>query len=93
MYLELLARWYEINIWKINNLEVDFIAKKNWKIEYFQVTYLLATEETIKREFWVFEKIPDNYPKTVLSMDEFFIKDYNWIERKNIIDWCLEYWS
>ena len=89
VYLELLTRWYEVNIWKVNNLEVDFIAKKDWKLEYFQVTYLLASKETIKREFWVFDKIKDNYPKTVLSMDEFFTENYNWIKRKNIIDWCL----
>jgi len=90
VYLELLIRWYNVDIWKIGDLEVDFIAKKDWKIEYFQVTYLLASESTIKREFWVFEKIKDNYPKIVLSMDEFFTQNYNWIERKNIIDWCLE---
>ena len=90
IYLELLTRWYEVNIWKINNLEVDFIAKKDWKLEYFQVTYLLASENTIRREFWVFDKIKDNYPKTVLSMDDFFTENYNWIKRENIIDWCLK---
>lgn len=90
VYLELLNRGYEIYIWKIGDLEVDFIAKKAWIVEYFQVTYLLAEETSIKREFWVFEKIKDNYPKTVLSMDEFFPEDYNWIKRKNIIDWLLE---
>jgi len=91
VYLELLNRWYEVNIWKIWNLEVDFIAKKNWYIEYFQVSYLLVWDNTIKREFWVLEKIKDNYPKTVLSLDEFFTQNYNWIKRKNIIDWLLEW--
>ncbi len=90
VYLELLTRWYKVNIWKIGDLEIDFIAEKDGKIEYFQVTYLLASETTIKREFWVFDKIKDNYPKTVLSMDEFFTNDYNWIKRLNIIDWLLE---
>jgi len=33
--------------------------------------YLLASEETIEREFGVFKDIPDNYPKYVLSLDEF----------------------
>lgn len=90
VYLELLSRWYEVNIWKVNNLEIDFIAKKGWITEYFQVTYLLASEDTIKREFWVFDKLKDNYKKTVLSLDDFFSENYNGINRKNIIDWLLE---
>lgn len=90
VYLELKVRWYEVFIWKIWDLEIDFIAKKDWKIEYYQVCYLLATPEVIKREFWNLEKIKDNYKKTVLSLDDFFQNDYNWIERKNLIDWCLE---
>jgi len=35
------------------------------------VAYLLASEETIRREFWVYVKVKDNFPKYVLSMDEF----------------------
>ena len=90
VYLELLCRGYRVNIWKLNDIEIDFIATKNWKTHYFQVSYLLASNETIKREFWVFDKIKDNFPKTVLSLDEFFPNNLHWIERKNIIDWCLE---
>lgn len=90
VFLELKTRWYEIFIWKIWDLEIDFIAKKDWKIEYYQVCYLLASDETIKREFWNLEKIKDNYLKIVLSMDEYFVNDYNWIKRYNIIDWCLK---
>ncbi len=89
VYLELKTRWYEITIWKISDLEVDFIAKKDWNIEYYQVTYLLANESTINREFWVFDNIKDNYPKYVLSMDEIFDNNRNWIFRVNVIDWIL----
>jgi len=89
VYLELKNRWYNIYIWKIWDKEIDFVAKKNWKIEYYQVVYLLESDKTIKREFWNLEKIKDNYPKYVLSMDEFFDKNYKWIHRINIIDWLL----
>lgn len=90
VFLELKSRWYEIKIWKVDNLEVDFIAKKDWIINYYQVTYMLLNQETIKREFWVFENISDNYPKFVLSMDEIFDNNFNWIIRKNIIEWLLD---
>lgn len=89
VFLELKIRWYEVFVGKINDLEIDFIAKKAWIVEYYQVCYLLASKETIDREFWNLEKINDNYPKIVLSMDEIFTWDYNWIKRINIIDWLL----
>lgn len=90
VYLELISRWYEVTIWKVNSLEVDFIAKKDWIINYYQVTYMLLNNTTIQREFWVFENINDNYSKFVLSMDEIFDSNYNGIIRKNIIEWLLE---
>ncbi|PID86352.1 hypothetical protein CSB08_01155 [Candidatus Gracilibacteria bacterium] len=90
VYLELISRGYEVTIGKVNNLEIDFMAQKAGETIYFQVTYLLADKSTIEREFGVFEKLGDNYKKIVLSLDEFFTSNYNGIEHKNIIDWCLD---
>lgn len=70
VYMELLRRGYTVCIGKNNSLEVDFTAEKNGKKEYYQVAYLLASEETIQREFGAFRGIDDNYPKYVLSLDE-----------------------
>lgn len=83
VYLELKRQGYEITIGKLGELEIDFICKKKDKIKYYQVTYLLASESTIEREFKVLEKINDNYPKYVLSLDEFDFSR-NGIEHKNI---------
>ena len=44
---------------------------KDNKIEYYQVTYTLATDEVIEREFGVYKNIEDNYPKYVISTDTF----------------------
>ncbi|MEF2176115.1 MAG: ATP-binding protein [Candidatus Absconditabacteria bacterium] len=90
IFLELKSRGYEVTIGKVDNLEVDFIAKKDGRIDYYQVTYMLLNQDTIKREFGVFENISDNYPKFVLSMDEIFDNNFNGIIRKNIIDWLLD---
>ena len=73
---------------KINNKEVDFIAKTPQGLIYVQVCYLLASPETIEREFGVYENIRDNYPKYVLSMDEFDMSR-NGIKHKNIRDFLL----
>lgn len=71
VYMELLRRGYQVYIGKNQNLEVDFVAEKNGIREYYQVAYLLADENTIQREFGAFRGIDDNYPKYVLSLDEF----------------------
>ena len=68
--LELLRRGYTVTIGKTGNFEVDFIAEKGNRKCYVQITYLLASPETIEREFRVYKDIKDNYPKYVVSMDE-----------------------
>ena len=70
IYMELLRRGYDVRVGKVNNREVDFAASRGKEKVYVQVTYLLATEETVEREFSLLEMIPDNYPKYVVSMDE-----------------------
>ena len=56
---------------KIGAKEIDFICQKQEQKIYVQVTYLLASEETIQREFGIYESVRDNFPKYVVSMDEF----------------------
>ena len=70
VYFEMLRRGYNVKIGKADNLEVDFVCKKNDETIYIQVSYLLASEDIKEREFSVLENIKDNYPKYVLSMDE-----------------------
>ena len=89
VYNELLERGYDVYTGKINDGEVDFIATKTEEKIYFQVTYLLANDKVVNREFKVFKEIEDNYPKYVLSLDKAnFSQDG--IIHKNIIDWLLE---
>lgn len=71
VYMELLRRGYKVTIGKAGNLEIDFIGEKQGEIIYVQVAYLLASETTIDREFSSLKNIKDNYPKYVVTMDEF----------------------
>ncbi len=89
VYNELISRGYNINIGSFESGEIDFIATKFNEKLYFQVTYILSDEHIISREFDVYNKINDNYPKYVLSMDKFDFSQ-NGIIHKNIIDWLLE---
>lgn len=88
VYMELLRRGYQVRVGKNNNNEIDFVAILLKARIYVQVTYILATEETIEREFAVLEAIPDNYPKYVVSMDE-IDRGRNGIKNINIRDFLL----
>ncbi len=89
VYNELIARGYEIQVGVTSNSEIDFIATKDGQKEYYQVAYILHDENTIKREFGVYQKVKDNFPKFVISADHFdFSQDG--IIHKNIIKWLLE---
>ena len=89
VFLELRRRGYEIFIGQGINCEVDFIARLRDQTNYFQVSYLLASPETIEREFTPLLNIKDNFPKYVLSMDEFDFSRQG-IQHKNIRKWLLE---
>lgn len=69
IYLHLLYCGYKVSVGILRAGEVDFVATKGDKTIYVQATYLLASDETIEREFGNLTDIKDNYPKYVVSMD------------------------
>ena len=87
--IELLRRGYEVYVGVLYKKEIDFVAIKRSEKLYIQVTYLLASEETIQREFGVYDTVRDNFPKYVVSMDEFDMSR-NGIKHRNIRDFLLD---
>lgn len=90
IYFELLRRGYRVDIGKIGEKEIDFIATKIDDKKYIQVTETLLGEETRKREITPLKEIKDNYEKIVLSMDRSIEKFDEGIKIVNIIDFLLE---
>ncbi len=88
VYFEFLRRGWEITIGKTNDFEIDFVCKKHNSIIYVQVAYVLETENTINREFRPLLKINDNYPKYVISMDQ-FDRSFDGIKHLKLIDFLL----
>lgn len=88
VYLELLYRGYDVKVGKTDDYEIDFVAYKGSGTLYVQVCYLLASTETVEREFGNLERIKDNYPKYVISGD---LPDFsrNGIKHYNIIKFLL----
>ncbi len=89
VYLELLRRGYEVNVGKMGQTEVDFVAKKDDVVSYYQVTASLTEQTTFEREIRPLKKINDNYPKKILTLDRFTLGNYEGIEVLNAVDWLL----
>ena len=90
VYIELLRRGYKVYIGKSGDYEIDFVAEKNGTVEYYQVCYLLSSEETRLRELRSLESLDDNYPKYILTLDDLPQSNANGIIRMNLRNWLLE---
>ena len=88
VYMELLRRGYRVNVGKAGDRVIDFVCEKRMEKLYIQVSYLLAEEKTIQREFGVYKFIQDNYPKYVVSLDELDMSR-DGIKHKHIRDFLL----
>ena len=88
VYLELLRRGFDVTVGRAGNNNINFVCDKRGEKLYVQVTCLLASEETIAREFGAYDSIRDNFPKYVVSLDEFDMSR-DGIKHRNIRDFLL----
>lgn len=88
VFMEELRRGYSVTVGKVGEREIDFVCERHGEKCYIQVTYLLAAEETVQREFGVYEHVQDNFPKYVVSLDEFDMSR-NGVRHYNIRDFLL----
>lgn len=95
IYLELRRRYSKVMIGKSDKDEIDFVVENSGLSEqnyiYIQVSATVLDSATLERELKPLRAIHDNYPKLLLTLDDFFINsNYDGIIHKNIIDWLLE---
>ncbi len=89
VYLELLRRGYQVYVGKVDTQEIDFVAIKSDTVEYYQVALTVLEESTLERELRPLEKISDNNPKILLTMDILPKTNHNGIWQKNVLDWLV----
>lgn len=89
VFLELKRRGYKVYIGKLYDKEIDFVAEKKGEKIYVQVTYKLENEQTIEREFGNLLSIKDQYPKYVVSMDDFWTESVEGVRHFHISDFLL----
>ncbi len=91
VYLELLRRKNRVNIGKVSEKEVDFVATNMNEVEYYQVSASVLDEKTLERELAPLYEIKDNHPKFLLTLDEINNgANFDGIKQINVIDWLLE---
>ncbi|MBO5604936.1 MAG: ATP-binding protein, partial [Acidaminococcaceae bacterium] len=70
VYLELLRRGFSVYVGKLDELEVDFVAKNQNGLQYIQVAASVRDDKTLQRELTSLQRISDNYPKLILTLDD-----------------------
>lgn len=92
VYLELRRRGYRVNIGKVDTQEVDFVATTAGGLHYYQMTASVMEEATLARELGALQRIKDNHPKTILTLDEIGDgSNHDGIQQVNLIKWLLSY--
>ena len=90
VFLELKRRRYKIATGKVDDKEVDFIVKDTTdQIKYIQVAATVMEEEKLQQELRPFAEIRDNYPKYIITLDDYFVADHGGVKTINAIDFLL----
>ena len=90
VFLELKRRGYSVFVGKSDNGEIDFVAEKQGQKVYIQVAYKLENRETVAREFGNLLSVGDQYPKYVVTMDEFWKDAIEGVVHLHITDFLLK---
>jgi predicted AAA+ superfamily ATPase len=85
--LELCRRGYDIHFGVIDGVEIDFVAEKAGQRLYIQVAQELPADST--RETDNLLKIPDKYPKLLITGSDTGVREINSIPVMPIYDWLL----
>ena len=89
VYLELLRRGYKVYVGKVDDLEVDFVAKNRDGLRYYQVALSVRDERVLERELRSLQRTGDHYPKYLLTLDMDLRADYEGITKISVVDWLL----
>lgn len=90
VYFELLRRGYDVDIGKVGNVEVDFVATNAEEKTYYQVSQTISSEQTRERELRPLMQISDNYEKVILTMDKGINTSFEGIKVENVVKWLMK---
>lgn len=91
VFLQMKVLGYKVNVGQLADREIDFVCEKAGEKVYIQVAYLIPNDKVREREFGNLLKIPDNYPKIVVSMDELAGGQYKGVRHVNVAQFLTQY--
>lgn len=80
IFLHLKIMGYSVLVGKNGEREVDFIAERKGEKVYIQAALRITEKKTMEREFGNLLAINDNYPKYVVTLDEYSGKTFEGIK-------------
>lgn len=89
VYFELRRRYGKVHAAKHYSRQICFMAEGEHGREYVQVAPSVLDPQALKRELAPLQAERDNYPKTLLSLDEVGVGDHGGIRQRNVIEWLL----
>jgi uncharacterized protein len=90
IFLELLRRGYDLYIGKVEGLEIDFVAKSSNEVKYIQVAASVRDSRTFEREIRPLQKIQNNYPKCIMTLDLDPVANFEGIKKFNALDYLMK---
>jgi predicted AAA+ superfamily ATPase len=84
VYNHLVGKGYKVSVGTMGAQEIDFICSKNNETRYIQVALSIHTTNTLEREFGNLQKIPDQYPKEVITWEGFNGNTYQGIKHSSL---------
>ncbi len=90
VYLELRRRHDEVHVGKHYARHISFVAHDASGTTYYQVAPSVLDPHALKEALAPLQAERDNYPKTLLTLDEVGLASHQGILQKNVVDWLLE---
>ena len=91
VYNHLICKGYNVKIGIVGSEEIDFVCEKQGEKRYVQVALTIQQESTLQREFGNLQKIKDNYPKYVVTLDAFQGNTVKGIEHLHLRKFLTEF--
>jgi len=71
VYMQLIREGFKVYVGKTDQLEINFVGQRLQERIYVQVCFRIEGESTRKREVASLQKTEDNFPKYIVTLDDY----------------------
>lgn len=89
VFLELMRREGDVYVGQSSGSEIDFVTNGPGGRRYYQVSESVHDSATLDRELSSLRAVRDNYPKTLITLDDERPYSHEGIRQVYALDWLL----